>query len=117
MSDTPCIGSKVNGRLVPLDTRLESGDKVEILTSKVEGAGPSRDWLKFVASRRASNKIKQWYSQERREDAIEQGRDDLVQALRREGLPARRILKEAGVHRRTRRDELRRRGSALRGDR
>ena len=76
-------------------TRLESGDKVEIFTSKVEGAGPSRDWLKFVASRRASNKIKQWYTKERREDAIEEGRDDLIQALRREGLPARRVLKEA----------------------
>jgi GTP pyrophosphokinase len=89
-----CIGSKVNDRLVPLDTRLESGDKVEIFTSKVEGAGPSRDWLKFVASRRAANKIKQWYTRERREDAIEEGREDLIQALRREGLPARRILKE-----------------------
>ena len=65
-----CIGSKVNGRLVPLDSRLESGDSVEIFTSKVEGAGPSRDWLKFVASRRAANKIKQWYTRERREDAI-----------------------------------------------
>lgn len=89
-----CIGSKVNGRLVPLDTRLESGDNVEIFTSKVEGAGPSRDWLKFVASRRAANKIKQWYTRERREDAIEHGRDDLLSALRREGLPAQRILKE-----------------------
>ena len=89
-----CIGSKVNGRLVPLDTRLESGDSIEIFTSKVEGAGPSRDWLKFVASRRAANKIKQWYTRERREDAIEEGREDLIQALRREGLPARRILKE-----------------------
>ena len=90
-----CIGSKVNDRFVPLDTRLESGDKVEIFTSKVEGAGPSRDWLKFVASRRAANKIKQWYTRERREDAIEEGRDDLIQALRREGLPARRVLKES----------------------
>jgi len=89
-----CIGAKVNGRLVPLDSRLESGDSVEVFTSKVEGAGPSRDWLKFVASRRASNKIKQWYTRERREDAIEQGRDDLIQALRREGLPARRVLKD-----------------------
>ena len=90
-----CIGSKVNDRLVPLDTRLESGDKIEIFTSKVEGAGPSRDWLKFVASRRAANKIKQWYTRERREDAIEEGRDDVIQALRREGLPARRVLKES----------------------
>jgi guanosine-3',5'-bis(diphosphate) 3'-pyrophosphohydrolase len=89
-----CIGSKVNGRLVPLDTRLESGDNVDIFTSKVEDAGPSRDWLKFVASRRAANKIKQWYTRERREDAIEHGRDELLQALRREGLPAQRMLKE-----------------------
>ena len=89
-----CVGAKVNGRLVSLDTRLESGDSVEVFTSNVEGAGPSRDWLKFVASRRAANKIKQWYIRERREDAIEEGRDDLIQALRREGLAARRILKE-----------------------
>ena len=89
-----CVGSKVNGRLVPLDTRLESGDSVEIFTSKVEGGGPSRDWLKFVASRRAANKIKQWYTRERREDAIEHGRDELIQALRREGLPAKKVLKE-----------------------
>ena len=91
-----CIGSKVNGRLVPARlTRLESGDNVEIFTSKVEDAGPSRDWLKFVASRRAANKIKQWYTRERREDAIEHGRDELlIQALRREGLPAQRLLKE-----------------------
>jgi len=89
-----CIGSKVNGRLVPLDTRLESGDSVEIFTSKVEGAGPSRDWLKFVASRRAANKIKQWYTRERREDAIEHGREEMLSSLRREGLPAQRILKE-----------------------
>ena len=89
-----CVGAKVNGRLVSLDTRLESGDSVEVFTSNVEGAGPSRDWLKFVASRRAANKIKQWYIRERREDAIEEGREDLIQALRREGLAARRILKE-----------------------
>jgi len=93
-----CIGSKVNGRLVPLHTRLSSGDTVEVFTSKVEGAGPSRDWLKFVASRRAANKIKQWYSKERREDAIEHGREELIQALRREGLPARRVLKHTALH-------------------
>ncbi|MDZ7674172.1 MAG: bifunctional (p)ppGpp synthetase/guanosine-3',5'-bis(diphosphate) 3'-pyrophosphohydrolase [Acidimicrobiales bacterium] len=82
-----CIGAKVNGRLVPLDTELESGDTVEVVTSKVEGAGPSRDWLKIVVSPRARNKIKQWFSRERREDAIESGREDLVKALRREQLP------------------------------
>ena len=82
-----CIGAKVNGRLVPLDTAISSGDTVEIVTSKVEGAGPSRDWLKVVVSPRARNKIKQWFSRERREDAIESGREDLVKALRREQLP------------------------------
>ena len=89
-----CVGAKVNGRLVALDSRLLSGDVVEIFTTRTEGAGPSRDWLKFVASRRAANKIRQWYSRERRADAIENGRDDLIQALRREGLPARRLLKD-----------------------
>ena len=89
-----CVGAKVNSRLVALDSRLLSGDVVEIFTTRTEGAGPSRDWLKFVASRRASNKIKQWYSRERRADAIENGRDDLIQALRREGLPAQRLLKD-----------------------
>ena len=91
-----CVGSKVNGRLVSIDTRLASGDVVEILTSKTDGAGPSRDWLRFVVSRRATNKIKQWYLRERRSDAIEHGREDLIQALRREGLPARRLLKDKG---------------------
>jgi guanosine-3',5'-bis(diphosphate) 3'-pyrophosphohydrolase len=84
-----CIGAKVNGRLVPLDSQLSSGDTVDIVTSKVEGAGPSRDWLQVVASPRARNKIKQWFSRERREDAIESGREDLVKALRREKLPLR----------------------------
>jgi len=87
-----CIGARVNGRLVPLDSKLASGDTVEIFTSKVEGAGPSRDWLKIVATRSASNKIRQWFSRERREDAIDSGRDDLVKALRREGLPVQKIL-------------------------
>ena len=82
-----CIGSKVNGRLVPLDTRLSSADTVEIITSKVPSAGPSRDWLQIVASPRARNKIRQWFSRERREDAIENGREEMTKALRREGLP------------------------------
>ncbi|KAA0236326.1 MAG: bifunctional (p)ppGpp synthetase/guanosine-3',5'-bis(diphosphate) 3'-pyrophosphohydrolase [Actinobacteria bacterium] len=88
-----CIGARVNGRLVPLDTRLESGDTVEIFTSKVSGAGPSRDWLNIVASRSAKNKIKQWFSRERRTDAIETGREMLAKALRREGLPVQKLMK------------------------
>jgi GTP diphosphokinase / guanosine-3',5'-bis(diphosphate) 3'-diphosphatase len=88
-----CIGARVNGRLVPLDTKLTSGDTLEVFTSKVEGAGPSRDWLQFVATPRAASKIRHWFSRERREDAVETGRDDLVKALRREGLPVQKIAR------------------------
>jgi GTP pyrophosphokinase len=86
-----CIGARVNGRLVPLDSTLVSGDTVEIFTSKVEGAGPSRDWLHIVATPRAASKVRQWFSRERREDAIETGRDELTKALRREGLPVQKL--------------------------
>ncbi|MGY6502317.1 MAG: RelA/SpoT family protein [Acidimicrobiales bacterium] len=86
-----CIGARVNGRLVPLDSTLNSGDTVEIFTSKVESAGPSRDWLTIATTPRATNKIRQWFSRERREDAIETGRDDLERALRREGLPVQKL--------------------------
>ena len=86
-----CIGAKVNGRLVPLDSALSSGDTVEVFTSKVEGAGPSRDWLKVVATPRARNKIRQWFSRSRREEAIESGREDLVRYMRREGLPVQKL--------------------------
>ncbi|MGH9209752.1 MAG: RelA/SpoT family protein [Acidimicrobiales bacterium] len=86
-----CIGARVNGRLVPLSSALTSGDTVEIFTSKVEGAGPSRDWLQIVVTPRAGAKIRQWFSRERREDAIEAGRDELNKALRREGLPVQRL--------------------------
>jgi GTP diphosphokinase / guanosine-3',5'-bis(diphosphate) 3'-diphosphatase len=86
-----CIGAKVNGRLVPLSTPLHSGDTCEIFTSKVAAAGPSRDWLQFVASPRARNKIRQWFSRERRVDMIETGREELTKEFRREGLPLQRI--------------------------
>jgi len=89
-----CIGAKVNGRLVPLDTRLNSADTVEIFTSKSETAGPSRDWLHMVASSRARSKIRQWFSRERREDAIELGRDELIKELRRGGLPVQKLASE-----------------------
>jgi len=81
----------VNGRLVPIDSTLTSGDTVEIFTSKMEGAGPSRDWLAVVATPRAANKIRQWFSRERRDDAIDNGREDLAKALRREGLPVQKL--------------------------
>ncbi len=87
-----CIGARVNGRLVPLDSKLASGDTVEIFTSKVEGAGPSRDWLQIVRTQRAANKIRQWFSRERREDAKENGREELQKAMRREGLPVQKLM-------------------------
>ena len=92
-----CIGAKVNGRLVPLDTRLNSADTVEIFTSKVPTAGPSRDWLGMVASSRARTKIRQWFSRERREDSIELGREELVKELRREGLPVQKLASEKAL--------------------
>src|SRR3954470_12540039 len=86
-----CVGAKVNDRLVPLDTKVSSGDTVEIFTSKVANAGPTRDWLQFVASPRARNKIRQWFSRERRSDAIENGREELETALRHGGLPVHKL--------------------------
>ncbi len=86
------IGARTNGRLVPLDHELSSGDTCEIFTSKVENHGPSRDWLGFVVSPRARNKIRQWFSRERREDALESGRDELTRELRRQGLPINRMV-------------------------
>ncbi len=87
-----CIGARLNGRLVPLDSKLTSGDSVEIFTSKVPSAGPSRDWLDIVVTPRARNKIRQWFSRERREDAMETGREELVKALRKEGLPVQKLM-------------------------
>ena len=90
-----CVGARVNGRLLPLDSKLHSGDTVEIVTSKTPSAGPSRDWLQIVASPRARNKIRQWFSRERREDAIETGREELARALRRGGLPVQKLAELA----------------------
>ncbi len=87
-----CVGAKVGGRLVPLETRLETGDTVEIVTSKQAGAGPSRDWLQFVATHRAASKIRNWYSKERRSDAIDSGHEALTAELRRVRLPVREVL-------------------------
>ncbi len=81
-----CVGAKVNGRLVPLATELESGDIVEIITSKSEDAHPSRDWLEFVTSSRAAAKIRQWFVKQRRETALVDGRDDVTKELRRRSL-------------------------------
>ena len=86
------VGARVNGRLVPLDTRLENGDTVEVFTSKAQGAGPSRDWLTFVGSTRARNKIRSWFSKERREEAIEAGKNAIARAMRKKDLPIQRLM-------------------------
>ncbi|MEU9759299.1 RelA/SpoT family protein [Streptomyces sp. NPDC047985] len=86
------IGARVNGRLVPLESTLDNGDLVEVFTSKAAGAGPSRDWLGFVKSPRARNKIRAWFSKERRDEAIEQGKDAIARAMRKQNLPIQRIL-------------------------
>ncbi len=86
------MGARVNGRLVPLDSALENGDVVEVLTSRSEAAGPSRDWMTFVKSPRARNKIRQWFSKERREEAIERGKIAIAKAMRKQNLPLQRLL-------------------------
>lgn len=86
------VGAKVNGRLVSLGEPLSSGDTVEIFTSKAAGAGPSQDWLELVKSPKAAAKIKQWFSRERRSDAITTGRDEILKAVRREGLPVQTVV-------------------------
>jgi GTP pyrophosphokinase len=85
-----CVGSKVNGKIVPLHYQLKSGDIVEVLTAKQE-RGPSRDWLKLVRTARARNKIRAWFKQERREDAERHGREALEEALRKRGLPMQKL--------------------------
>jgi len=86
------VGAKVNGRLVPLDSRLDNGDTVEILTSSDAAAAPKLDWLEFVSSTRARNKIRQWFTRERREESIEAGKDMLAKAIRRQHLPIQRMM-------------------------
>jgi guanosine-3',5'-bis(diphosphate) 3'-pyrophosphohydrolase len=88
------IGAKVNGKLVPLDYELRTGDAVEVLTSKAQGEGPSQDWLQFVATPRARNKIRQWFARGRREDALDQGRELLQRQMRKQNLPFKRLATE-----------------------
>jgi GTP diphosphokinase / guanosine-3',5'-bis(diphosphate) 3'-diphosphatase len=88
------IGAKVNGKLVPLDYELRTGDTVDILTSKAQGEGPSQDWLRWVKTPRARNKIRQWFSRERREDALEGGREQLQRLMRKQNVPFKRLATE-----------------------
>jgi len=88
------MGAKVNGRLVPLESELNSGDVVEVFTSKNPDSGPSKDWLTFVKSPRARNKIRQWFTKERRDEAIEQGRDAIARAMRKQNLPLQKLMSQ-----------------------
>lgn len=87
-----CIGARVNGRLVALERKLENGEVVEVFTSKDPNAGPSRDWQSFVVSPRAKAKIRQWFAKERREEALESGKDAIAKEVRRVGLPLQRLM-------------------------
>jgi GTP diphosphokinase / guanosine-3',5'-bis(diphosphate) 3'-diphosphatase len=89
-----CVGAKVNGRIVPLSYELKSGDIVEVLTSKRE-RGPSRDWLAVVKTTRARNKIRQFFKSETRKDTEHAGRELLQDHLKKQGLPAQRIVGSA----------------------
>ncbi|AWB86467.1 RelA/SpoT family protein [Mycetocola zhujimingii] len=88
------MGAKVNGRLVPLESELNSGDVVEVFTSKNPDSGPSQDWLSFVKSTRARNKIRQWFTKERRDEAIEQGKDAIARAMRKQNLPLQKLMSQ-----------------------
>jgi len=87
-----CVGAKVNGKLVPLESSLTNGDVVEVVTNKNPTAAPSRDWINFVQSPRARSKIKAWFSKERREEAIEAGQESIARQMRKAGLPLQKIL-------------------------
>ncbi|KQV08029.1 RelA/SpoT family protein [Leifsonia sp. Root112D2] len=88
------MGAKVNGRLVPLESTLTTGDVVEVFTSKNPDSGPSQDWLNFVKSPRARNKIRQWFTKERRDEAIEQGKDAIARAMRKQNLPLQKLMNQ-----------------------
>jgi guanosine-3',5'-bis(diphosphate) 3'-pyrophosphohydrolase len=85
------VGAKINGRIVPLHYRLQTGDFVEILTSKQAGRGPSRDWLSLAVSSRARNKIRQWFTRESREETEQRGRETLETNLKQHNLPYKKL--------------------------
>ncbi|HIK33031.1 MAG TPA: bifunctional (p)ppGpp synthetase/guanosine-3',5'-bis(diphosphate) 3'-pyrophosphohydrolase [Oscillatoriales cyanobacterium M59_W2019_021] len=89
-----CVGSKINGRMMPLDTELRNGDIVEILTQK--NGHPSLDWMNFVATSGARNRIRQWFKRSRREENVARGRDMLEKELGKAGFEA--LLKSPPMH-------------------
>jgi len=88
-----CVGAKVNGRIVPLNYQLQNGQRIEIMTTKA-AQGPSRDWLKFVKSTQAKQRIKQWFKKERRDENVEKGQEMIVAELKRQNVPAKIVLHE-----------------------
>ena len=91
------MGARVNGRLVPLETALHNGDVVEVFTSKDPNAGPNKGWLSFVKSKRAQNKIRQWFTKERRDEAVELGKNELTKALRKQNLPLHQLMNSEAI--------------------
>ena len=87
-----CVGCKINHRLVPLDSRLNNGDIVEVMTAK--GSGPSRDWLKMVHTQQAKNKIRQWFRKEKREENIVLGREALERECKKYNLNTAQVFKQ-----------------------
>ena len=87
-----CVGAKVNGKLVSLEAPLTNGDVIEVVTNKGDNAAPSRDWLNFVKSQRARSKIKAWFTRERREEAVDAGKESIARQMRKAGLPIQKIL-------------------------
>ncbi|GMA56267.1 hypothetical protein GCM10025858_07700 [Alicyclobacillus sacchari] len=91
-----CIGAKVNGKMVPLDYRLRTGDIVEVITSK-HSYGPSRDWLKIVQSSQSKSKIRQWFKREKREENVARGREQIEREIVRQRLEPKQLLTAAGL--------------------
>jgi GTP pyrophosphokinase len=91
-----CVGAKVNGKISPLDRKLQNGDVIEILTSK-QSPGPSIDWLKIVKTASAKNKIRQFFKKERREENLARGRDILRGEIQKTGIEAHELLRDEWV--------------------